>query len=341
MKLFKIILVFLSFLVINSSTAQNINTAVIGFYNLENLFDTINDPNKNDEEFLPEGKNQWSAEKYHIKLKNMADVISLIGNEHGGLVVLGVSEIENELVLQDLIAQDKLKNLGFKVAHHDSPDRRGVDVSFIYNAKRFELLSLKGFYLSIPDKPDFITRDQVLMTGILDHADTLFIIVNHWPSKIGGEARSAPLRIAAAELTKHICDSIYSFHPNANIIIMGDLNDNPNAKSLTKGLGAIGKLKEMTPQKIYNPMYQMYRDGIGTLAYQDNWDLFDQILVSYDLIFSKTNTYNYVSAHVFRKNFMLNKSGSFAGYPFRTYAGGAFLGGYSDHFPVYIILQKR
>lgn len=341
MKLLKFIVALLSFFIVNSINAQHTNTAVIGFYNLENLFDTINDPHKNDEEFLPDGKNQWNSEKYHIKLKNMADVISQIGSEHGGLVILGVSEIENELVLQDLVRQEKLRKFGFKVAHHDSPDRRGVDVSFIYNPSRFEFLSLKGFNLSVPDNPNFITRDQVLMTGVLDHSDTLFVIVNHWPSKIGGEARSAPLRIAAGELTKHICDSIYSFHPNANIIIMGDLNDNPNAKSLTKGLGAIGKIKEMGPQKIYNPMYQMYRDGIGTLAYQDNWDLFDQILVSYDLLYSNTNTYKYVSAHVFRKNFMLNKSGSFAGYPFRTYAGGAFLGGYSDHFPVYILLQKK
>ena len=342
MKFLKFAFIILSLIIVFPIAAQNTNTAIIGFYNLENLFDTINDPNKNDEEFLPDGKNQWNSEKYHIKLKNMADVISLIGAEYGGFAVLGVSEIENKLVLEDLVAQDKLKPYQLKVAHHDSPDRRGVDVSFLYNPKRFEFLSLKGFYLSVPDQPNFITRDQVLMTGVLDHKDTLFIIVNHWPSKSGGEARSAPGRFAAGQLSRHICDSIYSIHPNANIIIMGDLNDDPIEKSITKGLGAKGKIKDMTPKDIYNPMYKMFMDGIGTLAYQDNWNLFDQIMVSYNLIDpNSTNYYKFVEAQVFRKSFMINKSGSFAGYPFRTFAGGAFIGGYSDHFPVYIILQKK
>jgi hypothetical protein len=342
MKLLKIALVCCGILLFFPLHAQDHQNAVIGFYNLENLFDTINDPNKNDEEFLHEGKNQWNSDKYHIKLKNMAEVVSLIGAEYGGFVILGVSEVENQTVLEDLIVQDKLSKYKLKVAHHDSPDKRGVDVSFLYNPARFTFLSIKGFPLNIPDKPDFITRDQVLMTGVLDQKDTLYVIVNHWPSKIGGEARSAPLRIAAGALCKHICDSIFAIHPNANIIIMGDLNDDPIAKSITKGLGAVGKIKDLTPQKIYNPMYPMFQDGIGTLAYQDNWNLFDQIMVSYNLVNpSPNNYYKFSNAYVFRKNFMINKSGSFAGYPFRTFAGGSFLGGYSDHFPVYIILQKK
>lgn len=338
MKLLKPTLLFLILLAISFGYSQSNKTAVIGFYNLENLFDTINDPLKNDEEFLPGGANQWTSDKYEIKMKNLADVISLIGIEYGGCVVLGVSETENEKVLLDLAAEDKLLKFNYKVAHYDSPDRRGVDVCFLYQSDRFQLLSLKGFHLSIPDKPDFITRDQVLMTGVLDKTDTLYLIVNHWPSKIGGEARSAPLRIAAGELSKHICDSIYNINPTAKIIIMGDLNDNPNAKSITQGLGAKGKIKDLKPTNIFNPMYSMFQDGIGTLAYQDNWELFDQIMVSYDLVYP-TRGYKYISAHVFRKNFMINKTGSFAGYPKRTYAGGTFQGGYSDHFPVYIILQ--
>ncbi len=342
MKLLKITLVCCGILLFFPLHAQDHQNAVIGFYNLENLFDTINDPNKNDEEFLPNGTNRWNSDKYHIKLKNMAEVVSLIGAEYGGFVILGVSEVENQAVLEDLIVQDKLSKYKLKVAHHDSPDRRGVDVSFLYNPARFTFLSIKGFPLNIPDKPDFITRDQVLLTGVLDQKDTLFVIVNHWPSKIGGEARSAPLRIAAGALCKHICDSIFAIYPNANIIIMGDLNDDPNAKSITKGLGAVGKIKDLTPQKIYNPMYPMFQEGIGTLAYQDSWNLFDQIMVSYNLVNpSPYNYYKFSNAYVFRKNFMINKSGSFAGYPFRTFAGGSFLGGYSDHFPVYIILQKK
>jgi len=342
MKLLKIALVCCGILLFFPLHAQDHQNAVIGFYNLENLFDTINDPNKNDEEFLPDGKNQWNSEKYHIKLKNMAEVVSLIGAEYGGFVVLGVSEIENQSVLEDLIVQEKLAKYKLKVAHHDSPDRRGVDVSFLYNPARFEFISLKAFPLIVPNKPDFISRDQVLMTGVLDKKDTLFIIVNHWPSKSGGEARSAPGRNAAGALSKHICDSIFAYHPNANIIIMGDLNADPIEKSITKELGAIGKIKDLTPQKIYNPMYPMFQDGIGTLAYQDNWNLFDQIMVSYNLVIPNSNNYyKFSNAYVFRKSFMINKSGSFAGYPFRTFAGGSFVGGYSDHLPVYIILQKK
>ncbi len=342
MKNLKFLTLFLIFGACYSTIwAQTYQTAVIGFYNVENLFDTINDPLKNDEQFLPDGSYQWNSDKYQLKLKNLADVISLIGEEHGGCAVLGVSEVENEAVLLDLVNQEKLKKFNFKVAHHDSPDRRGVDVCFLYQEKRFEMLSIKGFTLVIPDKPDFITRDQVLMTGVLDQVDTLFLIVNHWPSKIGGERRSSPLRVAAAELTKHICDSIYQHHPDAKIIIMGDFNDNPNAKSFTKGLGAVGKMKDLKKNDIFNPMYQMFRDGIGSIAYQDNWELFDQILVSSNLITAAPNTYKYISAHVFRRNFMINKTGSFAGYPHRTFAGGAFLGGYSDHLPVYIILEKK
>jgi hypothetical protein len=340
MKYLKITLPILLFFVISIGYAQTNQTAVIGFYNLENLFDTENDTLINDEQFLPDGDYQWTPERYQLKQKNMADVISLIGIEYGGCVILGVSETENKKVLLDLASQEKLKKFKYKVAHYDSPDRRGVDVCFLYQSDRFEFLSLKGFRLFIPEDSTFITRDQVLMTGVLDNSDTLYLIVNHWPSKIGGEARSAPKRFAAGQLTKHICDSIYNVNPNAKIIIMGDLNDNPNAKSITQALGAKGKIKDLQPNNIYNPMYLLFKDGIGTLAYQDNWDLFDQIMVSYTLVNPNPNSYKFISAHVFRKNFMINKTGSFAGYPLRTYAGGTFQGGYSDHFPVYIILQK-
>jgi predicted extracellular nuclease len=176
--------------------------------------------------------------------------------------------------------------------------------------------------------------------GVLDQTDTLHLIVNHWPSKRGGEATSAPLRAAAALLTKSIVDSLQTANPTAKILIMGDLNDNPNAKSLMNCLMAKGKMKDVKQGDLFNPMWQMYRDGIGSYAYQDSWDLIDQIIVSHALLQPKPNTYKYVSAHVFNANFLKTKSGSYQGYPFRTYAGGNYAGGYSDHFPVYIILQK-
>jgi hypothetical protein len=263
-----------------------------------------------------------------------------MGKEQGGAVVLGVCEVENERVMNDLVAQELLLPLKYRVAHHDSPDLRGVDVAFIYQSERFEFLSMKDYQLLIPDNPTFKTRDQLLLVGVLDRIDTLYLIANHWPSKRGGEARSNPLRMAAAKLTRSIVDSILDVNPVAKIIIMGDLNDNPNAKSITIGLGAKGKTKEVAQYDIFNPMWKMFKDGIGSYAFRDNWELIDQIMVSYALLEPRNATYKYYSAHVYSPNYLKTKTGSFQGYPFRSYAGGNYAGGYSDHFPVYIILRR-
>jgi hypothetical protein len=316
-------------------------TAVIGFYNVENLYDTVKDSIADDSEFLPNGAYQWTLERYHQKLKNLAYTISEMGKEKGGVVVLGVCEVENEGVLLDLVAQDALLPYNYKVAHHDSPDYRGVDVAFIYQSERFEFISKQDFELKIPDNPRYKTRDQLLMVGVLDNTDTLHLIANHWPSKRGGEARSNPRRMAAAKLTKSIVDSILNVNPNAKIIIMGDLNDNPNAKSITVGLNAKGKINDVKQLDIFNPMWKMYQKGIGSYAYRDSWDMIDQIMVSYALLNPKPNTYIFSTSHVFNPNFLKIKSGNFQGYPFGTYGGGNYQGGYSDHFPVYIILQKN
>lgn len=336
----KIFLLFLSIFYIGILFSQNTQKAVIAFYNVENLFDTINDPNKNDDEFLPEGSYQWTGERYSRKLHNLAQVISLIGKEEGCPVVLGVSEIENATVLQDLTQQPELLPYKFKVAHHDSPDLRGVDVAFIYQSERFEMLALNAHRLVIPEKPYFITRDQVVLTGILDNTDTVNFIVNHWPSKRGGEARSLPLRIAAAQLTRSIVDSLFAINPNANIVIMGDFNDNPNAKSFSQALKPVNKIKDVKPGDIFNPMAALYQKGLGSYAYQDSWNMLDQIIISANLVLAPQNNYKYALTQIFSKKFMFTKTGSFAGYPFRTYAAGTYQGGYSDHLPVYIVLEK-
>lgn len=319
---------------------QNKKKAIIGFYNLENLFDTENDPNKNDEQFLPEGDYQWTPERYQKKLENMASVICLIGQEYGGLVVLGVSEVENQRVLEDLVATDKLKPLNLGVCHHDSPDRRGVDVAYLYSKDRFKILDTNAFPVTTPEDPNFITRDHFLMTGVIDGSDTVHFIVMHWPSKLGGEKRSMPKRAAAAQVARHIADSILATNIDANIVFMGDFNDNPTAKSMKEYLKPKNKIKDVERGDLFNPMWKMFQDGIGTYAYHDTWDVIDQIVISSNLVNPTRNNYKYVEAKVFRKNFMLTQTGSYIGYPFRTYAGGAYQGGYSDHFPVYIILEK-
>ena len=316
------------------------NKAVIGFYNVENLFDTIDDPNKNDEQFLPEGDYRWGSQRYEAKLKCLSKVISEIAKLDGGLVVLGVSEIENEKVLQDLVATELLKPYHLSVCHHESPDRRGVDVAFLYDASRFKILSTRAYPTIVPNNPDFITRDQWLMTGVLDGTDTLDIVVNHWPSKSGGEQRSLPGRLAAGQLGRHIADSVLQSRPNAKFIYMGDLNDNPTSKCILKEMDTKTKPEKLTQYDLYNPMWKLFRDGLGSYAYRDSWEMLDNIIISGGLVNAAPGTYKFRSANIFRRDFMFTKTGSYMDYPYRTFAGGNYQGGYSDHLPVYIVLTK-
>ena len=316
------------------------NKAVIGFYNVENLFDTIDDPLKNDEQFLPNGDYRWGTDRYNAKLESLSKVIELLAQLDGGLVVLGVSEIENEQVLLDLAATPRLKPYHLSVCHHESPDRRGVDVAFFYDASRFKILSTRAFPTIVPGQPDFITRDQWLMTGILDGTDTLDIVVNHWPSKSGGEKRSLPGRLAAGALGRQIADSVLNSRPNAKFIYMGDLNDNPTSKCILQEMNTKTKPENLASTDLYNPMWKLFRDGIGSYAYRDSWEMLDNIIISGGLVNAAPGTYKFRSAHVFRKDFMFTKTGSYMDYPFRTFAGGNYQGGYSDHLPVYIVLTR-
>lgn len=317
------------------------NKAVIGFYNVENLFDTIDDPLKNDEQFLPDNDYRWGTERYQTKLRNLSLVISEIAKLDGGLVVLGVSEIENEQVLLDLVATELLAPYHLSVCHHESPDRRGVDVAFLYDASRFKILSTRAFPTIVPNNPDFITRDQWLMTGVLDGVDTLDIVVNHWPSKSGGEQRSLPGRMAAGQLGRSIADSVLNSRPNAKFIYMGDLNDNPTSKCIMQEMGTKTKPEKLTSTDLYNPMWKLFRDGLGSYAYRDSWEMLDNVIISGGLVNAAPGTYKFRSAHIFRKDFLFTKSGSYMDYPYRSFASGNYQGGYSDHLPVYIVLIKN
>ena len=325
-----------------SAQEKQYKVGCIAFYNLENLFDTINDPAINDEEFLPDGKLNWNTSRYFLKLDHLSQVISQVGSEYAKAcpVVVGLSEVENINVVKDLISRPALKSSDYGIVHYDSPDLRGIDVALIYQKQYFTVTSSKPVKLTIPGNLDWKTRDQLVVAGIFD-GEPLYIIVNHWPSRSGGEKKSAPLRNAAADLCKSIVDSIQMIDPAAKIIVMGDLNDDPTNKSLVKHLQTKSQINETGEKDLFNPMYNMYKkDGTGSLAYRDNWDLFDQIIVSGTLLGKDKSTYKFFKAKIFNKTFLIQKEGSFAGYPFRTYAGGVYLGGYSDHFPAYIFLVK-
>ncbi len=327
---------------LKAQSKKTYQSALVGFYNLENLFDTVNDPKIDDEEFLPNGPNHWNTEKYLHKLAQMSKVISKIGTDVNpdGIAVLGVSEVENRKVVEDLIHTPLLKNRHYKIIHRNSPDRRGIDVALIYNPKYLKVTATKMYRLHIANKPYFRTRDQMLVSGLL-HGDRFYFIVNHWPSRYGGEKRSRPLRNAAARLTRHISDSLLELNPEAKIIVMGDLNDNPTNESVLKIMKAKGNRNKLKKGDFYNPMYKLYKKGFGTTAWRDTWSLFDQIFLSPGLLDRDFSTWKYYKVKIFNKHFMQQQEGKYKGYPYRTFAGGTWLGGYSDHFPVYVILIKE
>jgi hypothetical protein len=363
-KRFRILLV--TILVVFSAQAQDKQFKVhtIAFYNVENLFDTINDPHTNDEEWLANGSQHWTGAKYRKKLANLSKVIAQIGtgeNPANSPVVIGVAEVENRRVLEDLIKQPGLAEKGYAVIHFDSPDRRGIDVGLLYQTKYFKPTSYKNIPLYIyengkqadkskNDTPDdaedhsataddgrIYTRDQLLVTGLLDGEEVSFI-VNHWPSRSGGEKKSSPNREAAAALNKFTIDSLYALKPNLKLITMGDLNDGPYNNSIKKVLGAKAHKEDVKEKGLFNPMAEMSDKGIGTLAYRDAWDLFDQMIVTEPLIKKDYSSLRYWKAGVWNKSFMTQPGGQYRGYPLRNANGQV---GYSDHFPVYLYLIKE
>ncbi len=330
-------------LCVNAQKA-NYKVAVVGFYNLENLYDTINDPSKDDEEFLPGGARLYNSEVYNDKLGRLAHVLSEMGKDRSpdGLALVGVAEIENDTVLTDLVKQDRLKDRHWKFVHYNSPDVRGVDVGLLYNPKYFSVLNSAPLFVQLPggSKEAFFTRDVLYVKGMLGQ-DTVHVFVNHWPSRRGGEERSAPARAAAAMVCKKRVDSLTALDPNVKIIVMGDLNDDPISPSLTEVLKAKGKMEDVKAPEMFNPWVWYYKKGLGTLAYQDSWGLFDQIVLSAGWLPKEQKGFHYYKANIFNQEFMVQKTGKYHGYAKRTYDGNTYNYGYSDHFPTYITMLMK
>lgn len=330
----------------NISCAQkqdnNYKIATVAFYNVENLFDTVDTKGVEDKEYTPEGENRWNTEKYYNKLENLAEVISQIGTDVSPIppTILGLSEVENKQVIEDLIKQPKLQSHNYGIVHYDSPGDRGIDVALVYQKEFFTVLKTRSVPVKVEDKEDFTTRDHLVVSGMLDN-EKLHFIVNHWPSRYGGEKRSRPDRIEAAKVCRTIVDSIQEAENDPKIIVMGDFNDDPVNESVKKYLNTTGKKRKAKDGKLYNPMYDMYKKGLGTLAYRDQWNLFDQLVVSRPLIEEGNGSYKLYQANILNKDFMKQQEGRYKGYPHRTHAGGSYLNGYSDHFPVYLFLIKK
>ena len=321
------------------------------FYNLENLFDTINNNGVYDKEFSPEGARQWNGTKYWQKQHNMAYTIGQMevnGSPAVGPVIIGVSEIENITVLQDLVRQPEIKDRRYQIVHHDSPDRRGVDVGLLYNPRFFKVLNVTNQRINkyLPDYPEFRSRDQLCVTGMLA-GEKVSVIVNHWPSRLGGEEQSSYLREAAGRMARETMDSLLRDDPNQGIIFMGDLNDDPQNKSCSEAVGAKKEIKDCLaePGSCFNPWWNILNRGIGTLGYKGNWNLFDQISITDYFLKNfeskEKPTLTFLRAEVLNRKFLRSNEGDRQGYPLRTFSGGVFLNGYSDHFPTMIYLVKE
>lgn len=317
--------------------------SAIAFYNLENLYDTEDDPKTRDEDFTPNGPYHYTEEIYHQKLHNLATVISRLAVDvtPDGPAIIGHAEVENSKVLDDLVAQPEIKDRHYQYVQFNSPDARGIDVALLYNPKYFKVLSAAALYTDISQSGEKggKTRDVLYVVGLLG-GDTTHVFVNHWPSRRGGEVASAPLRAIAANVSKHVIDSLMQVNPATKVVVMGDLNDDPTDPSVVKVLGATGNKEKVALSGLYNPWVAFYNQGIGTLGYQDKWNLFDQIMISGAYLKGNENQWRYYKAEVFNRDFLKEKFGEFKGYPHRSFDfTNKWLNGYSDHFPtiVYIV----
>ena len=329
---------------------------VIGFYNLENLFDTYHDEGKNDYEYLPEGANQWTEAKYRKKLHNMAEVIRAMKDDNKVWhTILGVSEIENRNVLEELVIQPEIAEANYQIVHYDGPDRRGVDCALFYRPDQFTLLESRSipftfdssdikFSMTPEEQANFRTRDILEVRGTI--ADEMFAFyVTHLPSRVGG--KSGDLRSRGAEIIYENAMALMEKYPGIKIVVMGDMNDNPTDESMATYLHGKERVDEMGQSDFFNPFLSMIKAGFGSLAYQGVWSIFDIIMVNSNLANAPKGTFEIQPivkkkfyGRVFQKPFMTQQEGQYKGTPKRTMSNGAFINGYSDHYPTYIVISK-
>ena len=372
--LFSTLLLILAIGVLPASAQKKVLYGV-GFYNVENLFDTQHDPGKNDHEFLPTGSYQWTEQKYTAKLRNIAQVLSELCTEFGnkknpaGAAVIGLSEVENSRALEDLLREPALAARGYRYVHFDGPDRRGIDVALLYNPKAFRLVEAQlipyiyptesqpdvdlGFYIDengrvkgypyqnglLRGDTTYITRGFLTVEGYLGD-EKFYFIVNHWPSR----GAQSPVRERAGYQVRRLKEALLKQDPEARIVIMGDLNDDPGDLSVTspEALAAKSDKNACAPHDLYNPWYDMlYKQGVGTLYYRGKWNLFDQIIFTGNLLNTADKSRLHLLTNaVFSRDYLLQTEGKYKGAPKRTTAGGTWLNGYSDHLPTQIFLVK-
>lgn len=338
--MYKIFLI--AFLLFNSScNAEHklkSDTLFVAFWNLENLFDTFDDPDKDDQEFLPDGVKAWTEERLDKKMYNLARVIKSM-NDFKAPDVIGVVECENQEILHKFVTK-YFKEKKYKITYAESPDTRGIDCGFIYDASKFEFINTVSHEIK---KLSHSPTRLILQTKLkARNGEEISFFVNHWPSRRDGASESEYKRIEAANVMKRETDKLFEKNGKAKIIIMGDFNDEPVDESILKSLGAepfkcdISNSKniDLPEAELYNISYNLFEQGFGTISFRDDWNLFDQIIISSSLVMKKGLTYLCDSYSIYNNDLVATRSGKFKGTPFPTYGGKRYLGGYSDHFPV-------
>lgn len=326
-KLLPVLLLSFCSCVAQQNKEVNEDNFTIAFYNVENLFDTFDDPDTHDEEFTPHGAYRYTEKVYQQKLHNIATVISQLDNGNAPAII-GLAEVENKTVLKDLIGQYELKSANYQFIHYDSHDGRGIDVALLYKADRFKVLNHEPLKVH---GDGFFGRDILYVSGIIN-TDTVHILVNHWPSRREGIKESDPKRAVAALANKYITDSLLKNNGASKIIIMGDMNDNPTDESISSVLDAYHPNPEYkTCCFLWNPFLSLYKSGKGTSVYHRKWDLFDQIIIS-DAFWWKKGMH-FKKAEIFDADYIRNNYDGDA-YPKRSFRGRQWNNGYSDHLPV-------
>lgn len=306
------------------------------FYNVENLFDTIDEPTKKDEDFLPGSKKRWNTKRYLDKLEKLSTVITDPFDMNP--VFIGFAEVENAFVVNDLLASGRLASSTYRVAHFESPDVRGIDVALAFDHKRFHMTHKEAIRVSLSDEPNFKTRDILYVKGVFYDSTEVHLFVNHWSSRRGGQEESEYKRLKAAKLLKRKVDSLRSNNEKANVVIMGDFNDYPSDKSIAQELDA-GAVKSNSA--LVNLLLPYDQRGEGSHNYKGKWGVLDQIIVSRTLIDGADLEIKNKEAHIIDSEQFLYTKKDGTKTPNRTYGGNSYFGGYSDHLAVYSILQLR
>ena len=319
--------------------------ATVAFYNVENLFDASDDPdNEGDDEFLPTAAKRWTAERYEEKLTLLTRVLTDLGTEAGTgyPAIVGLAEVENRGVVADLAGALSDAGADYDFVHYESPDFRGIDNALLFRPDEFAPLYTRAVNVSLPPREGSTrrrtTRDILYVKGLL-RGDTLHYLVNHWPSRGGGETASRPGRIYVAEIVRALVDSITAVTPAADVVVAGDLNDDPDDESVARVLGSAPRRDLASAELLYNPYVALHLRGEGTLGYQRAWNLFDQLIFTVGMADHGAD-WSVREAQIFAPGYLLQSSGSYAGFPDRTYVGDDYRGGASDHLPVYAVLQR-